>query len=225
MTSFCTRHVSPSALVAPLLLTFGLALPPAATAAPAEPPEESFTEPELRSELLALRERDQELRRAAIERPEDEGLREEMRAFDARATARAREILADGGWPTVRQVGVEGSGALWLLVQHTDDEAFLGESIPAMREAAERDDLEWGLVATSVDRVRIQRDEPQLYGTQFHEVDGELVPQPIEDRENLDARREEMGLPPFDEYRRLLLETYDRVPDGTRAPDESEPPE
>jgi hypothetical protein len=182
--------------------------------------QEAFTEPALRAELLVLRERDQELRRAMIENAEDEAILEELRAFDERSTARAKEILAEHGWPTVEEVGVDGSGALWILIQHTVDPDFLAEAISHMEEAAERGDLEPGLVATSVDRVRTSRGEPQLYGTQFHEVEGELVPYPIEDEEHLDERRERMGLGPFEEYRRLLLETYGRTPKTEAEPGE-----
>lgn len=192
---------------------------PEARNSPEEEP--TFTNPELRAELLELRERDQELRRARIENPEDDEILEELRAFDQRATTRAKEILAERGWPTVEEVGVEASGGLWLLVQHSPDQEFLAESIPLMEAAAERGDLSPGLVATAVDRVRTHRGEPQLYGTQFHEVDGELVPRPIEDEERLDERREEMGLGPFEEYRRLLLETYGRAPEPAEG---EEPP-
>ena len=54
-----------------------------------------------------------------------------------------------------------------------------------------------GLLATSVDRVRVSEGKPQVYGTQFHEVDGVWVPQPIEDEANVDARRKNVGLPPL----------------------------
>lgn len=208
------------------LLTLWLFASSAAFAAPSTPPpvprdeaaETAFSEPELRSELLALRDRDQELRRALIESPEDEATKEELRAFDERATARAKEILAEHGWPSVEEVGADGSGALWLLIQHATDPDFLAESVPLMEQAAERGDLDRASVALSVDRVRTNRGEPQLYGTQFHEVDGELVPYPIEDEARLDERRERMGLPPFEEYRRLLLEVYGRAPKAEEEP-------
>lgn len=190
-------------------------------AAPGDGAAIGFTEPELRAELLALRERDQELRRARMADMDDEAILEELRSFDRRATARAKEILAEHGWPTAEEVGVDGSGALWLLVQHSPEPEFLAAALPLMKEAASRGDLEPGLVATAVDRVRTHRGEPQLYGTQFQEVDGELVPHPIEDRDHLDERRQEMGLGPFEEYRRLLLEAYGRAPEAG----EPSPPE
>ena len=50
------------------------------------------------------------------------------------------------------------------------------------------------------DRVRVNAEQPQLYGTQFTVTDGELGPSPIEDRERLDERRAEAGLEPFADY-------------------------
>ena len=50
------------------------------------------------------------------------------------------------------------------------------------------------------DRVQVNADQPQLYGTQFTVTDGELGPSPIEDRERLDERRAEAGLEPFADY-------------------------
>jgi hypothetical protein len=48
--------------------------------------------------------------------------------------------------------------------------------------------------------VRVNADQPQLYGTQFTVTEGELVPSPIEDRERLDERRAAAGLEPFADY-------------------------
>ena len=46
--------------------------------------------------------------------------------------------------------------------------------------------------------------KPQRFGTQFHTVDGEFVPLPIEDPDNLDARRQSVGLPPMAEYTKQM---------------------
>jgi hypothetical protein len=181
------------------------------------------TRPELREELLGLRDRDQKLRRAAIENPDDEALREELHAFDEHSTARAKAILADGGWPTVKEVGYDGSEALWLLIQHTVDPDFLAAALPAMKEAGERGDLGQNSVATTVDRVRVNRGEPQLYGTQFHEVNGEMVPYPIEDEEHLAERRRELHLIDFEEYRELVMDTYRPTPRPAERGEEQEP--
>lgn len=50
------------------------------------------------------------------------------------------------------------------------------------------------------DRVAMNEGRPQIYGTQISDVkDGEGVPWPIADPQQLDARRASVGLPPFAE--------------------------
>ena len=46
--------------------------------------------------------------------------------------------------------------------------------------------------------------KPQIYGTQFRESNGELVPEPIDDEVHVDERRARVGLPPLAEYRKTL---------------------
>jgi hypothetical protein len=53
---------------------------------------------------------------------------------------------------------------------------------------------------TPTDRILVAEGKPQRYGTQFHTVDGKLVPRPIEDEANVDARRAAVGLGTMAEY-------------------------
>jgi hypothetical protein len=49
---------------------------------------------------------------------------------------------------------------------------------------------------------------PQRYGTQFTMNGGRWVLHPVEDEANLDVMRAKMGLPPLDEYMRMMEEFY-----------------
>jgi len=69
-------------------------------------------------------------------------------------------------------------------------------------------------VAYIEDRVLVAEGKKQLYGTQFTVHDGKLVPQPIEDEENLDRRRAGVGLEPFAEYRKAMESMH--APAGER---------
>lgn len=56
------------------------------------------------------------------------------------------------------------------------------------------------------DKVRVHDGRPQLYGTQFRRhADGSIEFLPIEDQENVDSRRAEVGLEPIEEYRRKAV--------------------
>jgi hypothetical protein len=92
-------------------------------------------------------------------------------------------------------------------VQHADL-ATQKKYIDRMTAAADAGEIEWALVATTVDRIQVREGKPQTYGTQFHTVDGELVPETIGDAEHVDERRAKVGLPPLAQYTALMKQMY-----------------
>ncbi len=123
-----------------------------------------------------------------------------MRDVDAVHTARMKEIIAKHGWPTRSMVGREGATAAWLLVQHADaDPRFQRQCLELMLEA-DQSEYSLGDLAYLTDRVLVNEGKHQLFGTQFHLVDGEMAPRPIKDPERLDARRKAAGLSTMKEY-------------------------
>lgn len=132
----------------------------------------------------------------------------EMQAVDARHTARMKAILREHGWPGRSLVGDDGAHAAWLLVQHADA-AFMSECLPLMEHAALRGEASAKDFAYLLDRVRMNQGKPQVYGTQFTSgPDGNLVLHPIENPEQVDARRRAVGLPSMAEYERKIREVY-----------------
>lgn len=112
---------------------------------------------------------------------------------------RLGSLLADG-WPGLREVGADGSDAIWLLVQHADrrnDERR--RWLPTLRAAVERGDADPRHLATLTDRIAAVAGERQTYGTiVLLAPDGEVeFPLPVADPGALDARRAEIGLPPI----------------------------
>ncbi len=59
-------------------------------------------------------------------------------------------------------------------------------------------------LAYLIDRVHVNEHKPQIYGTQFHVVDGVRRPRPIRDSANVDKRRESMGLSTMKEYTEFM---------------------
>ena len=59
-------------------------------------------------------------------------------------------------------------------------------------------------LAMLTDRVLLAEGKHQIYGTQFVIRDGEWVPLRLEDEENVDDRRAEVGLPPLAEYKAMI---------------------
>lgn len=108
----------------PLLVTFTLFLSPGASAG--EP-----TDPELRGELLRMKEADQAIRDLPLT---TEGEERVLSAVDAVHTAGLKTIVTAHGWPIVALVGQDGADAAWLLAQHADkDPAFQRSVAEAMQ--------------------------------------------------------------------------------------------
>jgi hypothetical protein len=79
----------------------------------------------------------------------------------------------------------------------------------------EAGDASTGDLAYLIDRVRVAKNLPQVYGTQIGPgPDGDVAPRtPIEDPDNVDARRAEAGLGTLEEYYDEIREAF-----GTPAP-------
>ena len=135
---------------------------------------------------------------------------EEIKQIDINNTKRLKEIIAERGYPTIREVGEEASNALWLLIQHADlDRDFQKQCLELMKKV-QADQINKKNIAYLEDRVRIGEAKPQLYGTQFHRrPDGKLILREIEDVEGIDKRRKEMGLNTLEEYKK---EFYSKCP-------------
>ncbi|PTL81905.1 DUF6624 domain-containing protein [Vitiosangium sp. GDMCC 1.1324] len=162
--------------------------------------------PELRDELLRMVDEDQAARRAAgAAQFKDAATNERMKAIDVKNTARMKEIIAQVGWPTKTLVGERASQGAWLLVQHADlDLAFQKQCLPLLEKSVEAGEGSKKDLAYLTDRILVAEGKPQRYGTQFHTVDGKLVPRPIEDEATVDARRAAVGLGTMAEYNEMM---------------------
>jgi hypothetical protein len=172
---------------------------------------------ELRAELLAMMAEDQAVR-TGVAPPGDDRTPEELAAdwdsVDAANARRMYDVLDEFGWPGWSLVGEDGALAAWVLIQHADLHLDLQKRGLALLEAAvAADDASPGDLAYLVDRVRVAEGLPQVYGTQVGapDADGNPTPRtPIEDPENVDARRAAVGLGTLEEYydemRRIMEE-------------------
>lgn len=149
--------------------------------------------------ILEMKEIDQDLRFNAGSSNQDKTLNYLVYVVDYVNGQRIHDLIDQYGFPSQESIGEEGMEAFWLLVQHQDFDVDLQE------ECLEKCDFSPKNEAYLRDRVRINSGKKQLYGTQFmRDESGELVPQPIEDRGNLDERRKEAGLEPFEEYKEKM---------------------
>ncbi len=162
----------------------------------------------LAAELKAMVAEDQRIRRPspgqekrfAVPLSPEETM--EWRRVDVANTDRLREIVEHHGWPGRSLVGEEGAEHAWLLAQHADRQLdFQRQALRLLADAVERGEATRRQLAYLTDRVRLNEGREQLYGTQVAGIrDGCVVPWPVEGPAQLDARRAEVGLEPFEEY-------------------------
>ncbi len=165
------------------------------------PRQENIRFSEVATEIKAMAEKDQAMRaraeenRGVIESEEDDNL-------DKKNTERMKELVVEIGLPARSKVGEEASHKAWLLVQHADhDVQFQKHYLQLMKEANDGE-VDKKDIAYLEDRVRVNEGMPQLYGTQFYidPIRKIYTPRPIEDSENVDKRRQEIGLDVMKEY-------------------------
>jgi hypothetical protein len=150
---------------------------------------------ELGAEIVAMSKADQAMRKS----------RTWDASIDVKHTARMHQIVAAIGWPTISKVGQQASHMAWLLVQHADHDRDFQRACLALMRAQPAAEVNPQNIAYLEDRVRIGEGRPQLFGTQFHtNKQGELEPLPIENPEQVDARRTAIGLSTLAEYAPLM---------------------
>lgn len=120
-------------------------------------------------------------------------------------TKRLKQIIKKIGWPTSDIVSKKGELATWLIVQHTDYNPKFQEKCLRLLKKLPKTKERKGHIAYLTDRVCINKNKKQIYGTQFHEKNGKIVPQQIFDEVHLEKRRKDLGLGSFKEYTKRLL--------------------
>jgi hypothetical protein len=177
----------------------------AACAAPAPAPAEDAA-PDwaaVTAELASRVEEDQALRTALSgDGPLDPELLERVLAVDADNTRWMKALVTAHGWPGISQIGTEGGGNAWLLVQHADQDVdFQEHCLALLRDAVIGGEADPRTLAYLEDRVAMHRGRPQRYGTQFRSREGGgFEPYTLEDPARVDEWRAAVGLEPLAEY-------------------------
>lgn len=160
---------------------------------------------ELQAEILAMQAEDQIVRAGDLLKIDANKVAE----IDQKHNPRLKEIISEFGWPGLQLVGLKGSSGMWLLVQHQDaDLEFQKTCLSLLKEAVDKQDAQYRDYAYLLDRVRMNEGSLQVYGTQWIEKEGKFSLYPIEDRVQLDLRRQEAGLCTIEEYQEQLKQCY-----------------
>ncbi len=110
------------------------------------------------------------------------------------------KILDQYGWLGPDVVGNEGNSTLFLVIQHSDMK-IQEKYLPMMREAVKNHHARASSLALLEDRVALKEGRKQIYGSQIgYGPDEKMFISPLEDPDNVDKRRAEVGLGPLAEY-------------------------
>ena len=150
---------------------------------------------ELRKDLLELQQRDQKVR---SDKPIDMIL---MSKIDRENTIFVKDIIKAFGWPTSDLVGKEGMRALFLIIQHAvHDLEFQKQGLLEFKSLLKTDSSFMSKIVYLSDRIAMQENRAQKYGTQGNCVAGKFIVYTLENNELVDQYRTEAGLMPIGEY-------------------------
>jgi len=125
-----------------------------------------------------------------------------IKITDSMNLAQLKELMALYGFPTWDKVGYPYAVYAWLIAQHSDS-LFLHEYVEQLKIAVANGNANRKNLAYMIDRDLMNRNLPQIYGTQSISVfltDDYREPRlwPVEDMMHLNDRREHMLLEPLD---------------------------
>ncbi len=108
-------------------------------------------------------------------------------------------IILQEGWPSSETVGEQGELYAWLIIQYADDVSLQKECLKLLERFPKTKERKQ-YIAYLTDRILITENKAQVYGTQFSYG----KPFPVQDKQNLDKRRSEMGLEPLSQYTKRI---------------------
>ena len=126
---------------------------------------------------------------------------ERQNELDSKNRQRLDEIVKEYGWPKRSVFGEEASGVAFLIVQHAELD-YQKKYLPLIKEAANQKEARQSDPALLEDRILTREGKKQIYGTQLrlNQTTQLMELYPIEDEENVDARRAAVGLEPLAIY-------------------------
>jgi len=117
-----------------------------------------------------------------------------MNEQDKKNLNRFQELVPPGTWPGISKVGVKANLTAWLLIQHSPT-VIQKKYLPFLEASAKDGDSKWEHVAGTIDRIMVEEEGMQLYGTQFGmDEEGNGFVKPIKDPDHVDHRRKKVGL-------------------------------
>ncbi len=167
---------------------------------------DSLSKADAQALIKSMCEKDQELRKAlgAADRSDSIAYRDQQELvaqMDEMHNIMLHKVIEAHGFPGASEHGMVTTHEFWILIMHQDGDTELQESVLKwMKSMLHTGEVMGRDIAYLSDRVAVNKEECQMYGTQFHydKVQDKNVPFEICDEKKLKKLRKRMGLMPFD---------------------------
>jgi hypothetical protein len=163
----------------------------------------------LKRELLTIWNEDQDIRQEwtkawnkfGDKSPTVDSIIKIMRYKDSIHIAIVSKILDEKGWVGKDKIGKLANNTFFIVIQHSNLKTQQ-KYLPMMRTAAKEGNTETSWLALLEDRVALGEGRKQIYGSQIYwnEKTNKSYVAPLEDPDNVDKRRKEVGLDPLSHY-------------------------
>lgn len=145
---------------------------------------------------------------------DEKRLTEEMNAGDADHAAYVRTLIQEVGWIDASRFGRECAEQVMMLVQKSGDLRLMLTAMPFLKSDAKAGRIRGDGYCLLHDRAQTYLNRPQRYGSQVvgtsrsGGLPDKVYLYPVEDMENVDRLRTEMGLPRLKVYLNILSLLY-----------------
>jgi len=132
---------------------------------------------------------------------ESKALFKNMKTTDSLNLIQVEAIINKHGWLGSDKIGSQANTTLFMVIQHAELPAQI-KYLPMMREAVKKGNARASSLALLEDRVALKQGKKQIYGSQisWNMKTNESFVAPLEDPDNVDLRRAEVGLPNLQAY-------------------------
>ena len=163
----------------------------------------------LKRGLLKIWNEDQDIRQEWTEAwnkfgggsPSVDSIIKRMRYTDSIHLVFITKILDEKGWVGKDKIGGLANNTFFVIIQHSDLKTQQ-KYLPMMRTAVKEGKTEARWLALLEDRVALGEGRKQIYGSQiyFNKKTNKSYVAPLDDPDNVDKRRKEVGLDPLSHY-------------------------
>ena len=162
---------------------------------------------EVKNQLEYLNTKDQALRRlfpCAEEQFKEDALAmnyylQLIKEEDRENLEMVKKIIAEHGWLGKNKVGLKGNNVLWQVIQHSTAEERI-RYLPLLQKSVERGETLPHKLGYLEDRIKTDNGQSQIYGSQYMQLEDGNFLLPVENFEQINTRRKQIGLGPIEEY-------------------------